>query len=312
MTTPKTDAMTDVEGLRGLADKAVKPSAYYLDQIEGGGACINFTGEGNEAIKIVCFSDSDVDFYLDLTPPKIMELLLGVPDGGPKGSPVSFWPVLLPVWFALFRQQAGMGGISTPFQKEPSMNTLTPFYFQSKEVRSLTDATGYPWFIAADVCDILDIKNPTQAVNQLDEDERSMQNIGRQGEAHIISESGLYTLIIRSNKPEAKVFRKWITSEVLPSLRKTGHYTIGNNGPCFGNARRGDSRIAPPAEIEETDLLFAAFVKNVTRLRDDLSEIAGMTHATMPKSLLVNVINALHQAGVCKDLSATLQKSLKR
>lgn len=81
------------------------------------------------------------------------------------------------------------------------------------------------WVCAKDVCDILEIKNVTQAVQRLDEDERSMFNIGRQGNTNFINESGLYALIVRSDKKEAKPFRKWITSEVIPAIRKTGSYS---------------------------------------------------------------------------------------
>ena len=83
---------------------------------------------------------------------------------------------------------------------------------------------GEPWFVAKDVCDILGVQNVTQATQQLENFERSMFNIGRQGEANIISESGFYTLVLRSRKPIAKPFRIWVTSEVLPSIRKTGQY----------------------------------------------------------------------------------------
>ena len=84
------------------------------------------------------------------------------------------------------------------------------------------------WVCAKDVCDILEIKNVTQAVQRLDEDERSMFNIGRQGNTNFINESGLYALIVRSDKKEAKPFRKWITSEVIPAIRKTGMYVTDN------------------------------------------------------------------------------------
>lgn len=84
------------------------------------------------------------------------------------------------------------------------------------------------WFCAKDVCDILDIKNTTQAVQRLEDDERSMFNIDRQGNTNFINESGLYTLIIRSDKKEAKLFRKWITKDVIPSIRRTGTYTNKN------------------------------------------------------------------------------------
>lgn len=84
---------------------------------------------------------------------------------------------------------------------------------------------GNPWFVAKDVCDILGIANPTDALNKgLEDFERARFNLGRQGEANIISESGFYTLVLRSRKPIAKPFRIWVTSEVLPSIRKTGSY----------------------------------------------------------------------------------------
>lgn len=83
-----------------------------------------------------------------------------------------------------------------------------------------------PWFVAKDVCDCLDIKNVTQAVQRLDDDERSMFNIGRQGNTNIVNEYGLYNLVLASRKPEAKEFKRWITHEVIPSIRKTGGYNI--------------------------------------------------------------------------------------
>lgn len=102
-------------------------------------------------------------------------------------------------------------------------SAVIPFQFQSTTVRTITK-DGEPWFVAKDICDVLEIQNVTQALDSLEGDERSMFNIGRQGEANIISESGLYALIFKSRKPEAKTFRKWVTSEVLPAIRKTGKY----------------------------------------------------------------------------------------
>ncbi|EJV42130.1 hypothetical protein IEK_05796 [Bacillus toyonensis] len=81
------------------------------------------------------------------------------------------------------------------------------------------------WFVAKDVCEVLEIKNTTQAVQKLDEDEVTMFNIGGlSGNTNIINESGLYSLIMTSRKPQAKAFKKWVTSEVLPSIRKHGAY----------------------------------------------------------------------------------------
>lgn len=83
---------------------------------------------------------------------------------------------------------------------------------------------GEPWFVAKDVCGILGTTNPTMAMDGLEPFERTKFNLGRQGEANIINESGFYTLVLRSRKPIAKPFRIWVTSEVLPAIRKTGKY----------------------------------------------------------------------------------------
>ena len=83
---------------------------------------------------------------------------------------------------------------------------------------------GEPWFVGKDVCSILNLSNPTIAVSRLDEDERAKFNLGRQGDATIVNEPGLYTLVLGSRKPEAKAFKRWITHEVLPSIRKNAVY----------------------------------------------------------------------------------------
>jgi len=109
-----------------------------------------------------------------------------------------------------------------------AVSNVIPFDFRGHSVRAVT-IDGEPWFVASDVCRVLEVVNTTQAMQALDDDERSMFNIGRQGDANIVNESGLYTLILRSrdavkkgSKPHA--FRKWVTSEVLPAIRKQGHY----------------------------------------------------------------------------------------
>lgn len=83
-----------------------------------------------------------------------------------------------------------------------------------------------PMFCLIDICKALEIKNATDVAKRLDEDERTRLNLGRQGETNFITESGLYAVILRSDKPNAKKFSKWVTSEVLPSIRKTGGYEI--------------------------------------------------------------------------------------
>lgn len=103
------------------------------------------------------------------------------------------------------------------------MNQLQMFNFENNSVRVI-QKDGEPWFVAKDVCDVLEIRNTSQALQRLDVDERSMFNIGRQGETNIINEYGLYSLVLASRKPEAKQFKRWVTHEVIPSIRKHGAY----------------------------------------------------------------------------------------
>lgn len=113
---------------------------------------------------------------------------------------------------------------------------VVPFTFESHCIRAI-NRDGEPWFIAQDVCSVLGIQNVTQAIERLDDDERSMFNIGRQGDANIINESGMYTLVLRCRDAVKKGsvphrFRKWVTAEVLPSIRKTGTYTRQKARQC--------------------------------------------------------------------------------
>lgn len=92
------------------------------------------------------------------------------------------------------------------------------------EIRTVTK-NNEPWFVAIDVCNALDLKNPTVSVGRLDEDEVTKFNLGGlSGESNIVSEYGLYNLILASRKKEAKKFKRWITHEVIPSIRKHGAY----------------------------------------------------------------------------------------
>ncbi len=108
------------------------------------------------------------------------------------------------------------------------MSNLSVFQFQSQTVRTVTDERGEPWFVAVDVCAVLSIGNSRMALGRLDDDERGVSSIdtlgGPQGMS-VVNESGLYSLILGSRKPQAKAFKRWVTHEVLPTIRKTGAYT---------------------------------------------------------------------------------------
>jgi len=108
------------------------------------------------------------------------------------------------------------------------MSQIIPFEFESQALRVNLDAAGQPWFVAADVCAALDLPDTHKAIARLDDDEKgrnSMPTPGGQQDMSVVNESGLYNLVLGSRKPEAKRFKRWITHEVLPSIRKTGSYT---------------------------------------------------------------------------------------
>lgn len=107
-------------------------------------------------------------------------------------------------------------------------NEIQRFDFRGASLRTLTDEAGEPWFVLKDCMSILDLGNPTETVKMFDKDEFSttevIDSIGRRQQTYIISEPGLYRLVMKSRKPEAKEFQRWVTHEVLPQIRRTGGY----------------------------------------------------------------------------------------
>jgi hypothetical protein len=106
--------------------------------------------------------------------------------------------------------------------------TIIPFAYKDSLVRTVM-IDGEPWFVAADVCRVLDIKNARDAVDRLDEDEKGVANtdtLGGEQAMNVVSEAGVYRLVFTSRKPEAEAFKRWLAHEVLPSLRKTGSYRL--------------------------------------------------------------------------------------
>lgn len=112
-------------------------------------------------------------------------------------------------------------------------NNIVQFNFDGFELRTL-GTWDAPLFVASDVCRALGIANASDACESLDEDEKGLvigETLGGDQEMLCVSESGLYSLVLRSRKKQAKTFKKWITSEVIPSIRKTGTYSIVNQDP---------------------------------------------------------------------------------
>ena len=175
------------------------------------------------------------------------------------------------------------------------MADLIPFDFDGDAVRVVLRGES-PWFVAKDVCDVLKLENVTKALYALDEDEKDTLTIGKgiqRGNPNFnaISESGLYSLIFRSRKPEARRFRKWVTSEVLPSLRKHGQYGVGPmplalSGPALSLKPALRARIMESAvsvarmqggDEADVDRLFEKYCGLVAVRREDQGKARGLT-----------------------------------
>ena len=114
------------------------------------------------------------------------------------------------------------------------MDALKIFTHEAFGSVRIVERSGQPWFVARDVCDCLEIRT-NDAANSLDEDEKGYESVVSLGGAQqtlIVSEPGLYSLILRSRKPEAKAFKRWLVHEVIPSIRRSGGYIV--NAHCKG------------------------------------------------------------------------------
>ncbi|WP_314324734.1 Bro-N domain-containing protein [Comamonas aquatica] len=145
------------------------------------------------------------------------------------------------------------------------MADITPFNFGTYAVRVITQ-NNQQWFAAADVCAALGIKNHRDSLMHLDDDEKgvvSTDTLGGTQNISVVNESGLYALVLRSRKPEARKFAKWVTSEVLPSIRQTGSY---HTQPQATRTERAH-QLATKATAQVFDTVFQA------ALRDDFHPV---------------------------------------
>lgn len=163
---------------------------------------------------------------------------------------------------------------------------------QFGEVRTI-EKNGEPWFVAADVCKVLDLSNPTIAASRLDEDERAKFNLGRQGETTIVSEAGLYTLVLGSRKPEAKAFKRWITHEVIPTIRRHGAYATETTI---------ESIIADP----ESGIKLLQALKAEQERRKEAEAIA---EAQRPKALFADAVAASDNSILVGELAKILRQN---
>lgn len=161
------------------------------------------------------------------------------------------------------------------------MNAMQNFAFEENLIRVII-RDGDPWFVLNDVCRVLEIKNARDAASRLDDDEKgvgSTDTLGGIQEQIIINESGLYSLILTSRKPEAKKFKKWVTSEVLPSIRRTGSYNpdavLDERAERPGALLPSEQRIALQMVTEARLLFGRAHAREVWRSRPELPQVAS-------------------------------------
>lgn len=150
------------------------------------------------------------------------------------------------------------------------------------------------WFVAKDVCEVLNHSNTSVAMQMLEDDERTKLSLGRAGETNFINESGLYTLIIKSNLPNAKKFRKWVTSEVLPSIRKNGGYI---------HTTEEDT----PDVIMAKALLLAD--KTMKSQAEKIAQQAEKIEADAPKVLFADAVNASDTSILIGELAKLLKQN---
>lgn len=132
---------------------------------------------------------------------------------------------------------------------------LEVFRYADAEVRTIVE-DGDIWFVAADVCTVLEHSDPSKAVAGLDDDEKGRKNVrtlGGQQSMVVVNEPGLYALVIRSRKPEARAFRRWITHDVIPAIRRTGSYRVPDSPAHVLPASYAEALYALAAQVEETE-----------------------------------------------------------
>lgn len=168
------------------------------------------------------------------------------------------------------------------------MANIQVFEYQNNKVRTV-DMDGEAWFVLKDVCEVLNIADHKVVVRRLDEDEVCQtpltDSMGRQQSTTIINESGLYHVILRSDKPEAAPFRRWVTNDVLPAIRKTGSY----NAP----------------QLTRSQLLATALIAAHEELEEKDKQIAELT----PKGVFADAVSASSQSILVGEMAKLLSQN---
>ena len=189
------------------------------------------------------------------------------------------------------------------------MSAIIPFQFETHAVRVQVDDSGQPWFNASDVCEALELGNPSQALkSHVDADDLQKLEItdalGRPQRANHVNESGLYALILGSTKDAAKRFKRWVTGEVLPAIRKTGAFAVPGAQPVLA---------APTQDRVSSILLIGDAVARVPGVKAGIAMAATLTCIQENTGLVIETLRrALPAANapICALNATQLGKSL--
>ena len=200
------------------------------------------------------------------------------------------------------------------------MNPISVFSYETQEIRTVI-IDGEPWWVAKDVCSILGLSDVAMSLQRLDNDEKGTNTIGTPGgmqTVSIINESGLYSLILTSRKPEAKSFKKWITSEVIPSIRRSGMYSITNpNLPDFTNPAIAARAWADQFERADTAERLLDEAKPKIKFYEDVAS----SKTALPMELVAKVIGKmgrntlfklLREKGILRENNVPYQEYVDR
>lgn len=174
-------------------------------------------------------------------------------------------------------------------------SNIQPFTYEDHTVRVVT-IDGEPWFVLADLCKVLDLAKPSRVAMRIADDMKGahlMSTPGGDQEMTIVSEAGMYEVIIRSDKPEAAAFRRWVTSEVLPSIRKHGGYLT-------------DQKIEDILTDPDTIIQLATKLKSERAKRAALEKQAAID---TPKARFADAVSASHTSILIGDLAKLLRQN---
>lgn len=174
-------------------------------------------------------------------------------------------------------------------------SNIQPFTYEDHTVRVVT-IDGEPWFVLADLCKVLDLAKPSRVAMRIADDMKGahlMSTPGGDQEMTIVSEAGMYEVIIRSDKPEAAAFRRWVTSEVLPSIRKHGGYLT-------------DQKIEEIISNPDTIIQLATKLKSERAKRAALEKQAAID---TPKARFADAVSASHTSILIGDLAKLLRQN---